>query len=615
MIFAIVTLAIGAVVLMTTAAITWPRRHTAYWIFSFLGLATAVSIWLIGYALELSVVSLEQKIFWAQVQYIGITLTPVAWFLFAYQFLNQTTRNLKTILLILSILPLITIAIAFTNSQHGLLWTQNVLDESSGFPMMANSYGGWFWIHSAYSYLLILGGIALFLRTIKLYPDPFRWQSVVLILAAATPMAGNVLYLAGLSPIPQFDLTPFGFAISALLIIWGVARLDLFDVVPIARRMVVENLPDGIVLLDMQNRILDINQVGLNLFQANGRQLVGRTMAELDAPLAQKIAAYQVLEADDEISVEQYGKTYHYSMRIRPLTISGPHPRACILILRNISRRIKAEADVRQRNRELQQLFSEAQEARMAAEQANKAKSDLLAKVSHELRTPLGVILGHAEMLQEGVYGPVSKSQDHSLNRIIESSEHLNDQVKDLLDLSRIGSGTLEIELYEFDLEDTIEQVKDRLQPEADAKNLAFVIEISPHVPGRVLSNSVRLQQILVNLGTNAIKFTDEGEVRIRIEMADPAHWCIKVSDTGRGIAANNLSSIFLPFHQLHRNMVKGKGGVGLGLAIVKELINALGGTIDVASKLEKGSTFTVMLPLYPVQKDRSEVQNVRIEE
>ena len=212
--FAITTLAIAAVVLMTTAVITWPRRRIAHWMVPFLGLAAAVSIWLIGYAIELSVVSLAQKIFWAQMEYIGIAFTPVAWFLFAYQFLNQNTRNLKSLTWLLSILPLITIIIAFTNSQHGLLWSQTVLDESGPIPLLANSYGGWFWIHSVYSYLLILGGIAYFFRTIKLYPDPFRWQSVMLIFAAGTPLLGNALYLAGLSPIPQFDLTPFSFAAS-----------------------------------------------------------------------------------------------------------------------------------------------------------------------------------------------------------------------------------------------------------------------------------------------------------------------------------------------------------------------------------------------------------------
>ena len=598
--FAIITMAIGSVVLMTTAVVTWPRRNTAHWIFSFLGLAAAVSIWLLGYAVELSVDGLDRKLFWAQVEYIGITFTPVAWFLFAYHFLNQSVRNLKATFLMLSIIPLITIAIAFTNSQHHLLWTQNVLDESSGVPMLANTYGGWFWIHSAYSYLLILGGIALFLRTIKLYPDPFRWQSVVLILAAAAPLAGNALYLAGLSPIPQFDLTPFAFAVSALLITWGVARLDLFDIVPIARRMVVEHMPDGIILLDMQNRILDINQEGQSLFRGDARSLVGESIAKIEVPLAQKASTYPLGDIDDEISIDENGTVQHYSVRIRPLTISSPHPRARILILRNISRRIKAEAGVRQRNQELQQLFSDAQLAREAAEQANQAKSDLLAKVSHELRTPLGVILGHAEMLQEGVYGPVAEEHHYSLNRIIENSNYLNEQVKDLLDLSRIGAGTLEIDLFEFNVEDALEQVKDRLQPMAEEKQLAFSLALSPDVPKRLVSNSIRFQQILVNLGTNAIRFTEKGEVRVSIEMANEDFWCIKVCDTGKGIPQTELKNIFLPFHQLQKSMIKGQGGIGLGLTIVKEIVTALNGQIVVESELEKGSQFIVTLPLYP---------------
>ena len=600
--FAVTTLAVAAVVLMTTAVITWPRRHTAHWITPFLGLSAAVSIWLIGYALELSVMGLEGKLFWAKTEYIGIAFTPVAWFLFAYQFLNQNTPNLKKLSLLLAILPLITIAIAFTNDQHGLLWTRTVLDDSGPIPLLTNNYGGWFLIHSVYSYLLILGGIAFFFRTIKLYPEPFRWQSVVLIISAATPLLGNFLYLTDLSPIPGFDLTPFSFAVSALAISWGVARLDLFDIIPIARRKVVESLLDAIILLDMENRILDINEAGTKLLDADGRQVIGKMLPQLPGTIAQKAAAYDNnLEVDDEIAVEQNGRSRHFSIQIRPFYISGPLPRARILILRDISRRIAAEAGIRQRNLELQQLITEAQIARETAESANKAKTDLLAKVSHELRTPLSAILGYAEMLQEGVHGTITEKQNHSLNRIIENSGYLNEQVKDLLDLSRIGSEKLVVELYEFDLGDTLEQVMNRLQPAADEKNLGLFLDVSPRVPQNLMGNSIRFQQILVNLGINAIKFTEEGQVNIFVGMADDDHWCVKVSDTGKGIPQEELTNIFQPFHQLGRSMIRGHRGVGLGLAIVKELATALNGKIEVESELAKGSTFILTLPIHQV--------------
>ena len=611
--FAITTLAIAAVILMATAVITWPRRRTAHWIVPFLGLATAVSIWLIGYALELSVVALEEKIFWAQVQYIGITFTPVAWIIFAYQFLNQKARNLKVIFLLLSILPITTIIIAFTNDQHGLLWTQNLLDESGPMPMLSNSYGSWFWIHSAYSYLLIVSGIGLFFRTIKLYPNPFRRQSIILILAAATPLLGNALYLARLSPIQQFDLTPFAFAVSTLLIVWGVVRLDLFDIIPIARRMIVESLPDGIILLDMQDRILDINEMGRRLISPNNKQIVGQALADLPSEIAQKAALYNhKLEVDDEIAAQNNGEVHHFNIRIRPFFITGPHPRARILILRDISRRIAAEAGIWQRNLELQQLITEAQTARETAEKANKAKSELLAKVSHDLRTPLGAILGHAEMLQESVYGPVTEEQSRSLHRIIENSGYLNEQVKDLLDLSRIGAGTLDIQLYEFNLEDALTQVQTRLKPVAAAKDLDLIIDVSSTLPKRLIGNSIRLQQILVNLGMNAIKFTESGQISISIDRQGTERWSIQISDTGNGIPKDQLSNIFQPFHQLESSMIRGQGGIGLGLTIVQELTYALGGTIEVESQLDVGSTFTVTLPFYPIANPESDVKNVR---
>ncbi|MBK8901560.1 MAG: PAS domain-containing protein [Anaerolineaceae bacterium] len=596
---AVTMLAVAAVVLMTTAVIVWPRRHTAYWIVPFLGLSTAVAIWLVGYALELSVMGLEPKLFWARIEYIGITFTPVAWFLFAYQFLNQKPFSYKVVLL-LAIVPLSTLLIIYTNNQHNLFWTQSVLDESGPAPMLVNSFGGWFWFHSAYSYLLILGGIGLFGRTIKLYPQPFRWQSAVLIFSAALPLLGNVIFLTGLSPIAQFDLTPFMFALSALLIIWGVVRLDLFDIIPIARRMVVENLPDGIILLDLQSRVLDANKVGQKLLAADGRRLVGEPLAKLSTDLAQQVATYTESTLDEEIRISSDGQERYFSVQIRPFYISGPHPRARILILRDITRRLTAEMAIRQRNLELQQLITEAQTARETAEQANKAKSNLLAKVSHELRTPLSVILGNAEMLQEGIHGEINELQNHSLNRIIENSGYLNEQVNDLLDLSRIGAGTLEIKLYEFDLHDALEQAMNRLQPQADAKGLTLQLHLSPQMPRRLWGNSIRLQQIVINLATNAIKFTKEGRVDIHVAPVGTDAWCMQVIDTGRGIPETELTNIFQPFHQLGKSMIQGQSGVGLGLTIVQELVQALGGKISVESQLNQGSTFCVTLPLLP---------------
>jgi signal transduction histidine kinase len=312
------------------------------------------------------------------------------------------------------------------------------------------------------------------------------------------------------------------------------------------------------------------------------------------------VATYSDPTIDEEISVVVNGQERHYSVQMRPFYITGPHPRARILILRDISRRITAEMAIRQRNLELQQLFTEAQTAREAAEEANKAKSSLLAKVSHELRTPLSVILGNAEMLQEGIHGEVNPLQNRSLERIIENSGYLNEQVNDLLDLSRIGAGTFEIKLYEFDLYDTLEQAMNRLQPQAEAKHLSLTLYRSPAMPRRLWGNSIRLQQIIINLGSNAIKFTREGKVDIFVDPANEDSWCVRVTDTGRGIPETELANIFQPFHQLGKSMIHGQSGVGLGLTIVQELVQALGGKIHVESKLGQGSTFCVTLPLQP---------------
>jgi PAS domain S-box-containing protein len=612
--FSVILLAIAAIVLIATAVIAWPRRHSTHWVLPFLGLALAISIWLIGYALELSIDTFEGKLFWAQTEYIGIAFTPITWFLFAYQFLHQDSRQAKSWVPLLSIIPIITIIVAFTNSRHYMLWSQVALDQSGQQAVLSVSYGGWFWIHSAYSYLFILGGIVLFLRALKLHQGQYRWQSGLLILAAAAPLSGNALYLAGLSPIPNFDLTPFAFAISALLITWGVIRLDLFDIVPIARRAIVESLPDGIILLDMENRILDINEMGRKLMGSDEQTIVGKYLQELDSEIAQKCVLHsnQMEVIDEPIEIKSGGVRW-YNVRLRPFYTSGSNPRARILILRDVSLRIAAESGIRQRNKELQQLITETQKAREEAEIANKAKSELLAKVSHELRTPLGAILGHAEMLQEGVYGNILEDQQHqALGRIIENSGYLNEQVEDLLDLSRIGSGTMEIELYEFSLEDALDQVHDRLKSVADNKNIGFIIQTSPDMPETIMGNAIRFQQILLNLCSNAIKFTNKGQVCVDIFPTNQGNYSIVVEDSGKGIPQAELQSIFQPFYQLDATLVRGQGGVGLGLSIVQEIVQALGGTIQVESELNKGSKFTITFPLNLKIREKSYARDKR---
>jgi PAS domain S-box-containing protein len=233
-----------------------------------------------------------------------------------------------------------------------------------------------------------------------------------------------------------------------------------------------------------------------------------------------------------------------------------------------------------------------------------RMKSTFVSKVSHELRTPLNAIIGYADMLQETVYGPITDKQQGALDRIIVNSKRQLSIVNDLLDQAQIEAGTLKIKVAPFAPSDLITSVMDVMEVLAQSKGLELTSHTTDGVPPTLPGDRQRLHQILINLVGNAIKFTDEGSVHIRIYHPNATHWAMEVSDTGCGIPLEAQSYIFDPFRQVDGSTTREHTGSGLGLSIVKQLTTLMGGEITLKSKTGKGSTFTVILPLVPIQEE-----------
>jgi signal transduction histidine kinase len=231
--------------------------------------------------------------------------------------------------------------------------------------------------------------------------------------------------------------------------------------------------------------------------------------------------------------------------------------------------------------------------------EVERLKSTFVAIVSHELRTPLNAILGYAEMFKEAVYGPMNEKQVNMADRIMTNTQRLLGLINDLLDQAQMEAGKLTINMGPVKPSELLENLHGLLDKTASDKNLSLTSEMDDSLPETLIGDSMRLQQILVNLVTNALKFTDEGSVSVRLfHVPDFMKWGIEVSDTGRGIPHAELPHIFETFRQVEGGATRTKGGFGLGLAIVKQLVNLMNGDIKVASELEKGTIFTITLPL-----------------
>jgi hypothetical protein len=234
--------------------------------------------------------------------------------------------------------------------------------------------------------------------------------------------------------------------------------------------------------------------------------------------------------------------------------------------------------------------------ARDAAESADRLKSAFLASMSHELRTPLNSIIGFTGIVLQGLAGPLNDEQTKQLGMVQNSSRHLLALINDVLDISKIEAGQLDIHCASFSLIPAIEKTVSTILPLAEKKGIIIRTELSPEV-GKIYSDQRRTEQVLINLLGNAVKFTDRGEVVVQCCL-DQEWIVLAVRDTGIGIDPRFHQSIFEPFRQVDTGLARKREGTGLGLSICKRLVELLGGFISLQSVPDLGSTFTVRLPV-----------------
>lgn len=237
-------------------------------------------------------------------------------------------------------------------------------------------------------------------------------------------------------------------------------------------------------------------------------------------------------------------------------------------------------------------------QASSQAQRADRAKSAFLATMSHELRTPLNAVIGFSEIMRDGLLGPLSDEQSRAIDSIFSSGSHLLSLINDVLDISKIEAGQIDLDIAPFDVRDAVNQTLKLVAPLAAKKGLELQVQVAPE-PGRVIGDRRRVEQVLLNLLSNAIKFTELGEITLAVQpLSGSAFMRLSVCDSGVGIKAQDMSLLFQPFQQLDSTLARNYEGTGLGLAICRSLVQLMGGEVSVESEWGKGSTFSFTLPL-----------------
>jgi len=365
---------------------------------------------------------------------------------------------------------------------------------------------------------------------------------------------------------------------------------------------VMDAIPAPVVYKDAEGLILGCNKAMERVMEHDRNDIIGKTAMEV-APM--EVAERMIeddrrfIESNDESTAYlQEGETPSgrktFVLHKAKFYRSDGSLHGLIMVLFDVTER-KAATDA------LEKTLAELEEAKSTAEKANKAKSEFLANMSHELRTPLNAILGYAQILQRA--SDLSSQHRKGVETIRHSGEHLLSMINDILDLSKIEAGRLDLRLSEVRLPQFLEAIAEMTSINAAQKGLSFDCEIEQNLPAIVKTDEKRLRQVLLNLLGNAVKFTHSGHVVMRVER--PASSLKKrirfsVEDTGAGILPGEVERIFQPFHQLDSE--QSSDGAGLGLAISRKLVAEMGGELRVESAKNKGSVFWFELSLDKVE-------------
>ncbi len=356
-------------------------------------------------------------------------------------------------------------------------------------------------------------------------------------------------------------------------------------------RSLIESNIDAIMTTDPAGIITDVNKQMEALTGCTRDELIGAPFKDyFTDPLRAEAAIKRVL-------IEKSVTDYELTARARDgkQTVVSYNATTFYDRKRTLQGVFAAARDVTERKR----VEVELQLAKAAAESASRTKSDFLASMSHEIRTPMNVLLGIADILAKTDLTP---EQDRYVQIFRRSGDNLLNLINDILDLSKVEASQLELEQTGFSLTDHLEKVMEMVAPRAQEKGLALVWNIAPTVSTNLVGDPTRLRQVLLNLLGNAIKFTESGEVSLKVEpdanTAVPTALRFTVSDSGIGIAEQKLGRIFERFTQADSSTTRRFGGSGLGLTISRRLVELMGGRIWVQSVVDKGSVFAFAVPL-----------------
>ena len=307
------------------------------------GTIMATSEWMLIYALELASADLSTKILWNKLQFLGVVVIPTGWLLFVFYYTGREKLLMRRTVALLSIVPVFTLFFTFTNEYHGLMWKSFSLDKTGPFVVLRNPYGLWWWVFIGYSYMLMFIGafklIKMFIHSHSLY----RWQTSALLFGVFSPFIAVTLIASGLNPFPYVSPIPFSFIITNFTVAFSMIYLRLGDIAPLAREIVVERMNDCVIVLDRENRVVDVNPSAQQLIGSITSPVIGEPVEQVWPEGSSQIELGNEASTGKEILLDHREGQRIYDVNISPLTDWRSSAVGWIVVLRDVTDRKRSE--------------------------------------------------------------------------------------------------------------------------------------------------------------------------------------------------------------------------------------------------------------------------------